>query len=384
MNLLRAGLHWLRSVAPDPRLWIVLGVSAGVGGALWLGGGAGVARAPDAAPQSALPATATPLAATTVVSTATAAVLPGTAQPTARPTGYFIILPGATPMPTPVLPEAPPLPETCSGPGQMNLLLMGVDGRTEDLNIFGRADTLLLLAVDFGLPAAHLLSVARDLWITVPGYGAYLPVEGRVNLGYALGEKYGYPGGNPAFQVFTVSQALGVRVDRYAVVNFTGFEKIIDALGGLDVTMEVALRDPLYPLDKDTTMVLEIPPGDVHLDGRTALMYARTRHADSDFGRMRRQQKIMMAAREKLLSPAVIFAVPALLQFAFTAVHSDLSVEEMGLLGCALPRIGAEGITQHLMDYTMTRAHTTGGGAQVLLAEPAGMAPVLALFGAPP
>ena len=117
MNLLRAGLHWLRSAAPDPRLWIVLGVAVGVGGALWLGG-AGVARAPDAATQSAVPATATPLAAAAVVSTATAAVLPGTAQPTARPTGYFIILPGATPMPTPVLPEAPPLPESCSAPGK--------------------------------------------------------------------------------------------------------------------------------------------------------------------------------------------------------------------------------------------------------------------------
>lgn len=383
MMLLRRGLLWLRSGAADQRVWIGLGVVAGIGGALWLGR-APDARAPDQAPPAAVPATSSQAAAAAVVSTATASVLPGTPHPTARPTGYFIIQPGATPMPTPVLPEAPPFPENCSGPGQMNLLLMGVDGRTDDLNTFGRADTLLLLAIDFGLPSAHLLSIARDLWITVPGYGAYLPVAGRVNLGYALGEKYGFPGGNPAFQMFTVSQALGVRVDRYAVVNFTGFERIIDALGGLDVTMQVALRDPLYPLDKDTTMVLEIPAGDVHLDGRTALMYARTRHADSDFGRMRRQQKILMAAREKLLSPAVIFAAPALLQFAFTAVHSDLSLEEMGLLGCVLPRIGMDGITQHLMDYTMTRAHTTGGGAQVLLAEPAGMTPVLALFGAPP
>ena len=373
----------VQTALAGPRLWIALGVVAGVGGALWLGR-AGSAPLPARATTVAVQASATPPATAAGVVVADATVLPATAQPTALPTGFFILEPGATPMPTPVLPEAPPFPENCSGPGQMNLLLMGVDGRTADFNTFGRADTLMLLAIDFGMPAAHLLSIARDLWITVPGYASYLPVEGRVNLGYALGDKYGYPGGNPAFQVFTVSQALGVRVDRYAVVNFTGFEKIIDALGGLDVTMEVALRDPLYPLDKDTTMVLEIPAGDVHLDGRTALMYARTRHADSDFGRMRRQQKIMMAAREKLLSPAVIFAVPALLQFAFTAVHSDLSVEEMGLLGCALPRIGAEGITQHLMDYTMTRAHTTGGGAQVLLAEPAGMAPVLALFGAPP
>ncbi len=366
-----------------PRLWIALGVVAGVGGALWLGR-AGSAPLPARATTVAVQASATPPATAAGVVVADATLLPATAQPTALPTGFFILEPGATPMPTPVLPEAPPFPENCSGPGQMNLLLMGVDGRTADFNTFGRADTLMLLAVDFGMPAAHLLSIARDLWITVPGYASYLPVEGRVNLGYALGDKYGYPGGNPAFQVFTVSQALGVRVDRYAVVNFTAFEKIIDALGGLDVTMQVALRDPLYPLGPDNTMVLEIPAGDVHLDGRTALMYARTRHADSDFGRMRRQQKILMAAREKLLSPAVIFAVPALLQFAFTAVHSDLSLEEIGLLGCALPRIGGAGITQHLMDYTMTHAYKTRGGAEVLVGDPAGMAPVLALFGAAP
>jgi len=383
MKLIRAGLSAVRSALADPRLWIALGVVAGVGGALWLGR-AGSAPLPARATTVAVQASATPPATAAGVVVADATVLPATAQPTALPTGFFILEPGATPMPTPVLPEAPPFPENCSGPGQMNLLLMGVDGRTADFNTFGRADTLMLLAIDFGMPAAHLLSIARDLWITVPGYASYLPVEGRVNLGYALGDKYGYPGGNPAFQVFTVSQALGVRVDRYAVVNFTAFEKIIDALGGLDVTMQVALRDPLYPLGPDNTMVLEIPAGDVHLDGRTALMYARTRHADSDFGRMRRQQKILMAAREKLLSPAVIFAVPALLQFAFTAVHSDLSLEEIGLLGCALPRIGGAGITQHLMDYTMTRAYKTRGGAEVLVGDPAGMAPVLALFGAVP
>ena len=373
----------VQTALAGPRLWIALGVVAGVGGALWLGR-AGSAPLPARATTVAVQASATPPATAAGVVVADATVLPATAQPTALPTGFFILEPGATPMPTPVLPEAPPFPENCSGPGQMNLLLMGVDGRTADFNTFGRADTLMLLAIDFGLPAAHLLSIARDLWITVPGYASFLPVEGRVNLGYALGDKYGYPGGNPAFQVFTVSQALGVRVDRYAVVNFTAFEKIIDALGGLDVTMQVALRDPLYPLGPDNTMVLEIPAGDVHLDGRTALMYARTRHADSDFGRMRRQQKILMAAREKLLSPAVIFAVPALLQFAFTAVHSDLSLEEIGLLGCALPRIGGAGITQHLMDYTMTHAYKTRGGAEVLVGDPAGMAPVLALFGAAP
>ena len=383
MKLIRAGSSALQTALAGPRLWIALGVVAGVGGALWLGR-AGSALVPVRATTVALQASATPPATAAGVVVADATVLPATAQPTALPTGFFILEPGATPMPTPVLPEAPPFPENCSGPGQMNLLLMGVDGRTADFNTFGRADTLMLLAIDFGMPAAHLLSIARDLWITVPGYASYLPVEGRVNLGYALGDKYGYPGGNPAFQVFTVSQALGVRVDRYAVVNFTAFEKIIDALGGLDVTMQVALRDPLYPLGPDNTMVLEIPAGDVHLDGRTALMYARTRHADSDFGRMRRQQKILMAAREKLLSPAVIFAVPALLQFAFTAVHSDLSLEEIGLLGCALPRIGGAGITQHLMDYTMTHAYKTRGGAEVLVGDPAGMAPVLALFGAAP
>ena len=383
MKLIRAGSSALQTALAGARLWIALGVVAGVGGALWLGR-AGSAPLPARATTVAVQASATPPATAAGVVVADATVLPATAQPTALPTGFFILEPGATPMPTPVLPEAPPFPENCSGPGQMNLLLMGVDGRTADFNTFGRADTLMLLAIDFGMPAAHLLSIARDLWITVPGYASYLPVEGRVNLGYALGDKYGYPGGNPAFQVFTVSQALGVRVDRYAVVNFTAFEKIIDALGGLDVTMQVALRDPLYPLGPDNTMVLEIPAGDVHLDGRTALMYARTRHADSDFGRMRRQQKILMAAREKLLSPAVIFAVPALLQFAFTAVHSDLSLEEIGLLGCALPRIGGAGITQHLMDYTMTHAYKTRGGAEVLVGDPAGMAPVLALFGAAP
>jgi polyisoprenyl-teichoic acid--peptidoglycan teichoic acid transferase len=127
-----------------------------------------------------------------------------------------------------------------------------------------------------------------------------------------------------------------------------------------------AIHDEKYPDDEGGTLVLDIPAGWVHMDGRTALMYARTRHQDSDFGRMRRQQQVMLAVRNKLFSPEVIPVLPSLAQLLYYSVRTDISLEEMALLGCVGPQVSTESIIRIVIDTSMVDPFRTDSGAAVL------------------
>jgi LCP family protein required for cell wall assembly len=216
--------------------------------------------------------------------------------------------------------------------------------------------------------------------VQIPEYGNNPLHENRINTAYALGQQYTYPGGGPAFEALAISQNFGLRIDRTVVLNFSTFEQAVDAIGGIDVEVAKAIRDEKYPDDQGGTLVLEIPAGWVHMDGRTALMYARTRHQDSDFGRMRRQQQVLMAIRDKLLTPETIVALPALAQLVYNSVRTDLTLDEVGLLGCVGPQIPGESIARIVMDTTMVQAFTTESGAQVLRPKMDVILPLLETF----
>ena len=289
-----------------------------------------------------------------------------TPTPALRPTGYYAAPANPTPIPTPILPEAAPFPESCDGPGRMNILIIGMDGRSANYERAARADALMVAGVNFGDKTAQVLSIPRDLWVQIPEYNGNLLHENRINTAYALGQQNSYPGGGPAFQAYTISQVFGLRIDRTVVLNFTAFETAIDTIGGIDIDVPRAIRDEKYPDDEGGTLVLEIPAGWVHMDGRTALMYARTRHQDSDFGRMRRQQQVMMAIRDKLFSPDVIPVLPSLAQVIYSSVRTDLSLDEIGLLGCVGPQISNESIFRVVIDNKMVEPYTPPSGASVL------------------
>jgi LCP family protein required for cell wall assembly len=248
----------------------------------------------------------------------------------------------------------------------MNILIIGMDGRSANYERAARADALMVAGVNFGDKTAQVLSIPRDLWVQIPEYNGNLLHENRINTAYALGQQNSYPGGGPAFQAYTISQVFGLRIDRTVVLNFTAFETAIDTIGGIDIDVPRAIRDEKYPDDEGGTLVLEIPAGWVHMDGRTALMYARTRHQDSDFGRMRRQQQVMMAIRDKLFSPDVIPVLPSLAQVIYSSVRTDLSLDEIGLLGCVGPQISNESIFRVVIDNKMIEPYTPPSGASVL------------------
>src|SRR5258706_9360060 len=180
-------------------------------------------------------------------------------------------VPNVTPIPTGVGTEAPtavPLPTSpgaCGGPQQMTLALLGMDTRGDQSSFRARTDAITLLNVNFAAQTAAMLSVPRDLYVPLPNLGAVGIDQDRINTAFLFGEIYGVPGGGPVEFKQTVELNLGIRVDRYALINFGALRATVDALGGIDLDVPTAIFDPDFPADEgDGTMVLDIPAGPQH------------------------------------------------------------------------------------------------------------------------
>jgi LCP family protein required for cell wall assembly len=277
------------------------------------------------------------------------------------------------------LPPAAPFPSTCDGPGRINILLIGIDGVTNNYYRAARSDTLIMLGVNFADKSANMLSIPRDLWVPLPGVGQV--TADRINTAYHYGELFGVPGGGPAELGTVLSSTFALRVDRFVVVDFDAFIQGIDAIGGVDINIPKPLHDAAYPLrDGSGTIVIDFPAGQVHMDGATALIYARIRHDSSDFTRMRRQQQVLFAARDKLLSPATLPQLPALVQVLLGAARTNLSLEDIALLGCLAPQIGGQAIQSWVIDGNMVQNARLPDGAAVLLPNMDAIVPVLKQF----
>ena len=283
--------------------------------------------------------------------------------------------------PTPTLAPLPTAPgAACGGPERMTIALLGVDSREADYTRPTRTDAIALVTVNFKTRTAALLSFPRDLFVPLAN-GKEIGVEqSRLNTAYLYGELYGIPGGGPAELKDTLALNFAIHVDRYAMVNFGAFEAAVDALGGIDVEVPVAIYDPEYPTADGGTMLLEIPPGLQHMDGQTALRYARTRHQDDDYHRMQRQQIVLLAIRDKLLNPAVIPQIPTLLQSMSNLAQTDLSPVEIAALACIGPQIDRSTIIALAIDGTMVIPWTTPTGGRVSIPNREVVAPIVARF----
>src|SRR6266567_6329061 len=186
-------------------------------------------------------------------------------------------------------------------PTRESLLILGSDARPDEVKLgaVGRTDTLLLLVADRATPRLAMVSIPRDLWVAIPGHG-----QERVNAAFELG------GSQTAKQ--TLSNLLGQPVDRYTVIGLQGVRDVVDAVGGVDITVAQAIHDDKYPTDDYGFQTVDIPAGRQHMDGDTAIKYARTRHQDSDFGRIARQQQVLAAVRTQMLNPLNWPRMPAL------------------------------------------------------------------------
>ncbi|MBC7255515.1 MAG: LCP family protein [Chloroflexi bacterium] len=245
---------------------------------------------------------------------------------------------------------------------RINILLLGIDQRDNEADKGPwRTDTMILVSIDPNTNSASMLSIPRDLWVTIPGFG-----ENRINVAHYLGDAYDYPGGGPALAKKTVWYALGVPVHYYVRINFTGFVKIIDAMGGLTINVEKPIHDEKYPDNNFGTFVLDIPAGLQHMDGERALQYARSRHGSSDYDRMARQQQVLLAIRDKALSLDIpLSQIPTILATLGDSIKTDLTLEEILALAETAQKIDRANIRYAVLDRSMTTTVVTAKGAMV-------------------
>ncbi len=247
---------------------------------------------------------------------------------------------------------------------RVNVLLLGIDQREGERGPW-RTDTMILVSLDPKTNTAAMLSIPRDLWTTIPGYG-----ESRINTAHFTGDARGYPGGGPALAKKTVWFALGVPVHNYVRVDFAGFEQLVDAIGGLTIDVPEAIYDARYPTEDFGTKEIRIPAGLQHMDGQMALQYARTRHGGSDFDRMDRQRQVLMAARDKVMALDIpLTRIPTVLDLVGSSVQTDLTLEEMFLLADAMRKVDRGDIRSAAIDNSMTTTVVTPQGWMVEVAD---------------
>ena len=137
-----------------------------------------------------------------------------------------------------------------------------------------------------------------------------------------------------------VQELAGVRLDAMVVVNLAGFVRLVDELGGLWIDIPERLVDSNYPIEDGTAWIhLHFEPGCQHLDGRMALAYARSRHQDSDYGRMRRQQAVLLALRRQVDPVALVPKVPALLKVARDTLWTTIRRQDVRGLASLAARV---------------------------------------------
>jgi LCP family protein required for cell wall assembly len=222
--------------------------------------------------------------------------------------------------------------------GGTNVLIVGVDERPGHPEEGVRSDTLIVLHLDAAGRWASMLSIPRDTRVNVRTLGE-TKINAAYGQGYATAEALYGAGATPheggmALAAQTVEQLLqlpqrGEHIDAVAQINFDGFAKLIDALGGVTIDVPRAIVDDEYPTPDFGTMRVEFQPGVQQMDGARALIYARTRHADSDFGRGERQQQVLRAIaakiRERGTLGQVLFA-PKLLGSLVGTVETTLPI----------------------------------------------------------
>lgn len=200
--------------------------------------------------------------------------------------------------------------------GKTNIVVLGTDTRKGDT---GRSDTLFVVMMDPDNKGAALLSVPRDTRVKIQGHG-----WDKINAAYAYG-------GHELTQR-TVRDLLGLRIDHYVVIDFQGFKDLVDVIGGIDINVEKRM----YYYDPYDNFKIDLQPGLQHMDGRTAIQYVRFRDGEGDIGRIRRQQKFILAMYQKITSGHMIARIPSLAKQILSMIKTDMGMQDMLRMGKAL------------------------------------------------
>ncbi len=259
---------------------------------------------------------------------------------------------------------------------RISILLLGVDQRPGDRSV-PRTDTMIVVTLDPSSGHLGMISIPRDTWVHIPAYD----LSAKINTAYQLGETKNYPGGGAALVKKTVADLIGYPIHYYFMVNFDGFKQLIDQIGGIDVKVPYAIDDTKYPDNNYGTIHIHFNAGQQHLNGDLALKYARTRHQDSDYGRARRQQQVILAVKNKVLQrkmvPALMLKLPQLLNTLQDAIRTDLPLDKMMALAEMLQNADVKHVDQLILDNHYGTESYSEGGAWILVPDMAKIRPAV-------
>ncbi|GAB4562066.1 MAG: hypothetical protein Kow0047_09910 [Anaerolineae bacterium] len=297
---------------------------------------------------------------------------PEAAIPTPPPDIVRPILPTVNPQqvpsPTPQM-GIPPTPEIVATdiPRSLqhteNILLVGSDQRKPGTP--WRTDVIMILAVDRERDRVGVISVPRDLWVKIPGVGWE-----RINTADFYGslrkDKDGKPKNGVELLKQTLRDNMGIPIHHYVRVDFTVFKDAVDALGGITVTVDCPLRDPIW--DKPGQRY-RLEPGEYFMDGEEALKYVRSRYTGGDLDRARRQQRVILAMRQRALEINLWPRIPALYRAFSEKIATDLGPLDVIDLARFALTVKDEDIHGFVIGRPMVRDWITPGGAMVLVPD---------------
>ena len=230
-------------------------------------------------------------------------------------------------------------------PLRTNILLLGTDDSPERGSV-GRTDTIILTTVVPLKPYVGMLSIPRDLWVSIPDIG-----EQRINTAYFFAEA-NQSGSGPGAATQTIRDNFGVHVRYYAVIHMLGLTSLVDTLGGVDLKLGAQIGD--------------LSAGVHHLNGSEALAFVRERSSSDDFNRMLRTQILLSAVIQKVLHPSNWLSVPQLIVALSQVVETNIPIWQWPRLLFAILRAFVFGIDSQTITPEMVTPFQTSQGAQVL------------------
>ncbi len=199
---------------------------------------------------------------------------------------------------------------------KINVLLVGSDQRDDEVD---RTDTIMIGQYDKDSGETKLVSIMRDTYVNIPGYG-----YNKINASYAYGDI--------PLLTKTIQKNFGIQIDHFAEVNFEGFKHIVNEVSPKGIKINVEKR--MKYQDNAGDVNIDLQPGVQHLNGAQLLDYARFRaDAQSDFGRVERQQKVITRLKEEMLSLTKIHKLPKAIGMITSYVNTDMTKSEIGGYG---------------------------------------------------
>ncbi len=227
---------------------------------------------------------------------------------------------------------------------RVNILLLGADTNAArkaqgDVPL---SDTIIIASIDPATKKVGLLSIPRDLLVEIPGVG-----KDKINAAYSNGSLSSITG--PGLVRATIEYNFGIKIDYYAVVDFAGFQKIVDTLGGVTLDVPAPIKDDQYPGEQFNYTRIVFHTGLQHMNGIQALRYVRTRHDDNDFARGMRQQQLLTALRQQSLTLGLITKAPDLIAQLGDTVRTDLPPSD----ALRLAKLGTEIKSSDIKSYNL-------------------------------